>query len=433
MSFPTPTEKQAGLIWNSLTLLAVAAGIAVIGGAVYAIAALLSYLSPILLPIAMAGIIACLLDPAVMFFEKMKIPRVRSILLVYVIAGGLLMAMLSTVLPVVYVQATNLIREARGMYVEATEGRPGTTTNRVAGATNTLATTTNQLLVVEGEGTNTVVMPAGKPAATNNSWYAKLLRQTQAWRNDPRLKDQIAGIENGAKRMMAAAGNWLLDQFGAVSRMLGWAMSLILIPVYIFYFLAGKAAIQANWKDYLPIHHESEFRSDFIFIVNSINDAMIVFFRGQILVSMITGAILAVGLSLQGVKYALLIGFVSGMLGIVPYLGFMLSAMLAVGVAAIQFGDMLHPGITLGICIVVQWIEGFGYQPQIIGDRVGLHPMTIIVALFLGTTLLGGLIGGILAIPLAALVNTLMKRYVWVKYRHEVKTLEEDAEEAPPS
>ena len=59
--------------------------------------------------------------------------------------------------------------------------------------------------------------------------------------------------------------------------------------------------------------------------------------------------------------------------------------------------------------------------------------MTIIVALFLGTTLLGGLIGGILAIPLAALVNTLMKRYVWVKYRHEVKTLEEDAEEAPPS
>lgn len=420
-------------MWSSLTLLSVAAGIGVVGGAVYAIATLLSYLSPILLPIAMAGIIACLLDPGVIFFEKMKIPRVRSILLVYVICTGLLMALLSTVLPAVYVQATNLVREAQGMFSDARDKLTSHPTNDVVAATNTLATSTNVVApAFTASGTNTVAPEMSISASTNNTWYAGVIRHTWALWSDPRFKSQIEGIENGAQKIAAKFGDWLLDQFGAVTRMLGWAMSIVLIPVYVFYFLAGKAAIQANWKDYLPIHHESEFRSDFIFFVNSINDAMIVFFRGQILVSMITGAILAVGLSLQGVKYALLIGVVSGMLGIVPYLGFMLSAMLAVGVSAIQFGDLLHPGITLGICIVVQWIEGFGYQPQIIGDRVGLHPMTIIVALFLGTTLLGGLIGGLLAIPLAAFINTLMKRYVWVKYRHEVDGLEDDARGASP-
>ena len=105
--------------------------------------------------------------------------------------------------------------------------------------------------------------------------------------------------------------------------------------------------------------------------------------------------------------------------------------LLAIVVSAVQFGgDGTQIGITVFACLMVHWAEGFGYQPRIIGDRVGLHPMVIIVALFLGATLLGGLLGGLLAIPLAALIKTLMKRYVWVKYRHEV---EDDDEEAQPA
>ena len=64
---------------------------------------------------------------------------------------------------------------------------------------------------------------------------------------------------------------------------------------------------------------------------------------------------------------------------------------------------------------VVQTLEGFVIQPKIIGDRIGLHPLTIIVALMVGTTLLGGVLGGILAIPLTAALRVLMFRYVWKK------------------
>ena len=61
----------------------------------------------------------------------------------------------------------------------------------------------------------------------------------------------------------------------------------------------------------------------------------------------------------------------------------------------------------------MQAMEGLFISPKIIGDRVGLHPLTIIVAVMVGTTLLGGVIGGVLAIPLTAALRTLMFRYVW--------------------
>ena len=69
----------------------------------------------------------------------------------------------------------------------------------------------------------------------------------------------------------------------------------------------------------------------------------------------------------------------------------------------------------LAVVAVVQVLEGLVIQPKIMGDRVGLHPVTIIIALMVGTTLLGGLLGGILAIPLTAALRVIMFRYVWKK------------------
>ena len=75
--------------------------------------------------------------------------------------------------------------------------------------------------------------------------------------------------EYQAKQVLAKVGDWLFNQFVAVTHLLGWAIGIVLIPVYVFYFLMSKKGILANWRDLLPIHHESEFRKDFIFIINS--------------------------------------------------------------------------------------------------------------------------------------------------------------------
>ena len=79
----------------------------------------------------------------------------------------------------------------------------------------------------------------------------------------------------------------------------------------------------------------------------------------------------------------------------------------------IQFGDWWHPLLVLAVFGGVQMAEGLVISPKIIGDRVGLHPLAIIIAVMVGTTLLGGILGGVLAIPLTAALRAVMYRYVW--------------------
>jgi predicted PurR-regulated permease PerM len=437
MSFPNPSEKQARIIWSGLTIVSIALSFGVIGAVVYGIATMLAHLSPILMPIAVAGILACLLDPAVCFFERMKVPRIRAILLVYVITGSAVIATVGTIIPAAYVQAVGLIGDAQSRYTEFRRTHPATDSPANADTkahpesetppTNSIPAIPQMRPAPEViPGTDLLHTPGGELASDESGWFSGALTKVKSIWKDPKYKDHVEGFEKTMKDVLTKLGDWLFHQVVAVSHLLGWALGIVLIPVYIFYFLRSKDGILKNWKDYLPIHHESEFRKDFVFIVNSINEAMLVFFRGQILVGVISGVLMAVGLSLQGVKYSVLIGVLAAVLGVVPYLGFLMSTVLAIVVSIVQFGGTTQPMITTGICLAVHWIEGFGYQPRIIGDRVGLHPMMIIVSLFLGATLLGGLLGGLLGIPLAALIKTLMKRYVWVKYRHEVEGSDED-------
>jgi predicted PurR-regulated permease PerM len=208
-------------------------------------------------------------------------------------------------------------------------------------------------------------------------------------------------------------GTWLIEKGKRAASLLGWVLGLALVPVYSFYFLMEKKGIQTTWTDYLPIR-ESQAKEEVVFILTSVNDSLIVFFRGQVLVAMCSGAILTVAFLALGLNYAVLLGVMAGMLGIVPYLGVTISLIPALGLAAVQFGDwrvLLVPAIFA----VVNAIEGFVISPKIIGDRVGLHPLTIIVAVVVGTTLLGGVLGGVLAIPMTAALRAIMFRYVWRK------------------
>ena len=83
-------------------------------------------------------------------------------------------------------------------------------------------------------------------------------------------------------------------------------------------------------------------------------------------------------------------------------MGAIIICITALVIALVQFGDWLHPVLVLVVFAIVQTLEGVFISPRIMGGRVGLHPLTIIIAVMVGTTLLGGLLGGILAIPLTA-------------------------------
>ena len=148
---------------------------------------------------------------------------------------------------------------------------------------------------------------------------------------------------------------------------------------------------------------------------------MIAFFRGQILVTLIDGALIGTALFGLGVKLALLIGLMVAVLQIIPYLGMALCWIPAVLIAYAQPSGGLH--LALWVCVVffaVLQLEGYYISPKIVGGAVGLHPMTIILSMVAWTLLVGGLLGALLAVPLTATVKVLFRRYIWQK-RYEAR------------
>jgi predicted PurR-regulated permease PerM len=144
-------------------------------------------------------------------------------------------------------------------------------------------------------------------------------------------------------------------------------------------------------------------RHDVLFLVREFASIMEAFFRGQLLIGLIMGLLLAIGFSLVGLEFGLLLGLLLGLLNIIPYLGTILGLASALPIAFFQpDGGLTTAGLTLLIFVIVQALEGYLLTPKIIGRQTGLHPFVVIVAIFFWGAALDGLLGMVLAIPLTA-------------------------------
>lgn len=411
MPLPSPTDKQARIIWMSLTALAVGILLTILAGLLWGLGWLMHVLSPVLWPLAIGGILAYLLDPVVDYFERKKIPRGRAIILVFILCALALSAFFASIIPRVVRESGRLISEVpeysrqlqsdlnRWMssqpFLDKWRGKlfPSSRTNYASVNTNG----TNVAIAVTPAGeTNIVSAPPQK--LTEHAWTEQVSQKVLAW-----LGETLPKI-----------GRWLVAQLSRIASWAGMIIGLALVPVFTYYFLQEKKGIQEGWTHYLPVT-ESRFKDELVFCINAINNYLIVFFRGQVVVAFCIGVLLTIGFLAIGLNYAVILGILAGVLSIVPYLGAILTVIPAMILAAVQFKDWLHPLLVLAIFALVQVLEGFVISPKIMGDRVGLHPLTIIIAVMIGTTLMGGILGGILAIPLTAALRVLMFRYVWKK------------------
>lgn len=184
---------------------------------------------------------------------------------------------------------------------------------------------------------------------------------------------------------------------GAVS-LFGWAV----MPVYLAFFLLMPNLQPGGMAQALPFL-KPDTRKDAIFLIKEFINLVVVFFRGQLLIALIQGVLFAIGFSLVGLKYGAAIGLILGFLNIIPYLGSMIGLGVALPLAYFQDGGgAMVLTLIIVVFAVVQLIEGYVLTPKIMGDRTGLHPMVIIVAIFFWGSALDGILGMILAIPLTA-------------------------------
>ena len=437
-----PSDKQARVLWAALTGLALATIIALIVGLVWGLGRVLNVLGPVIWPLAIAGVLAYLLDPVVDFFERHRVPRTRAIALVFALALLLVAGLFGSLVPQVVVELKQLGGDIPGyaakVQIKAQNWvtNPPANFNRLLGAfpghandpatnpppvldpssTNQPASAsppavTNALLLIQVVGGDTnqflLTVPAsGQPASGAGGSYLDSMLTL----------DNVKTATSFASRAFSTAGTWLLGQAARVTSLFGLLFGVLaglaLVPIYLFYFLLEKRGIERNWTTYLPVQ-DSEFKEELVFVLRAINDYLIAFFRGQVLVAICDGICYTIGFLLIGLPYAVLLGVVATCLTIIPFIGAFVTLAMALVISLVQFGDWQHPALVLAVFAVVQAIEGLVVQPKIMGDRVGLHPVVIIIALMVGTTLLGGLLGGILAIPLAAALRVVMARYVW--------------------
>ena len=424
-AYPTPWQKRT--MWAALTALFVVLLIVIAGAVVYLGASLISFLQPILIPVAIAAILAYLLDPLVTELCRRKMGRGMAIAVIFTSVFIALVGLFWWVVPTISLQSANFARELPGYTQKARDRIVDLIVqyNRVVGGTAGRGKSASSGLVNFLLGTPPPHAPSPTPAAaptpspqTTESPVEAIsaapakISSAERQQLEAKADKVIPNLERYLPTLADKIWNIIKKSIGGFLGVTGFLLSLIMVPIYLFFLLKERPRIEKRWKDYLPLR-ASPLKDEIAAAISEINSYVIAYFRGQLLVCLVDGTLIGSILTLFGLNFAPLIGLLVVILTMIPYIGIIVCWVPAVLIAAFQWGDWTHPLIVTIIFIVVQNLEGMFYAPRIVGKSVGLHPMTVIVSIFVWGLLIGGLLGPILAVPLTATIKVLLTRYVW--------------------
>lgn len=434
--FPTPWQRKT--IWAALSALAVVSIGAIAVGLVWLVSRVLGFLQPILIPFAVAGVLAYLLDPVVSKIVSWGTSRYRAVMFVFAAVSLAFVGLLFWIVPALTAQTVELVHsipryseQARKSVLNWTEEvrvkyhidllPKFPTPEAAADAAKVFETPKSEAAPVKTPAAGTAATAAPANATT---------AEVEATKVAP-----AADVDSGFDLQQILSGNWIRTALPAVVRnawnfirssvggfmgVFGFLVSMVIVPIYLYYFLIESRNISESWADYVPLR-ASHFKDEVISALEEINGYLIAFFRGQLIVSLINGTATGICLAIVGLDFGLLIGLLLCVLGLIPYLGITLCWIPAVLIASLH-GDtwFLHgapwwafPLVVTGIFVAVQQIDGLFVTPKIVGESVGLHPMTVIFSVFVWSLLMGGLLGAILAVPMTATIKVLLRRYVW--------------------
>ena len=210
------------------------------------------------------------------------------------------------------------------------------------------------------------------------------------------------------------AGGIAASMLGYLSRsgfaLLAWIANIVLLPVITFFFLRDWDVLVERVAAMVPRNHIDTVSR----LARESSEVLGGFLRGQFLVMLILGVMYGLGLWAVGLDLGILIGVIAGILTFVPYLGPAAVVVFGGIAAVVQYGDLKHILGVLAVFGIGQVIESYWLTPKLVGDRIGLHPVAVIFAVLAGGQLFGFL-GMLLALPVAAVANVLL-RYAHERY-----------------
>lgn len=306
------------------------------------------------LPIAFAAGLVFLLEPAVKVFERLRIPRIVGAIFSLIVLLAVVVAVGALVWPTVQEQGTELIAQLPDIYVSVADWLREVATN--------LGLDIEELLSQE---------------------------VIEEWLRDPANQETIQNILFGF-----GAGA------GVVIRGVAETITIAaLAPILAIYILMDLNRFKANALELTP----PKQRTEVAYVGGEVGTAMGSFVRGQLLVALIVGIASSIGMWAIGLPFWLLIGIVSGILNLIPFVGPVVGGALAALVALLQ-GDFWLAVWAVAIMIGIQQVDNHLITPMVQRARVNLSPLVIILALIIGGAL-AGLLGVLVAIPATAAVR----------------------------
>jgi predicted PurR-regulated permease PerM len=444
--FPTPWQKKT--IWAALTTASVVGIGAIAVGLIWVMSRVLGFLQPILIPFAVAAVMAYLLDPAVSKVVSWGTSRQRAVFAVFALLTLLLAGILLWIVPALSTQTGNLARKvprytqqvktlvvdfAHDVHVKYGVKLLPDLTPPPDAATDPAAPRVTEPISTPPAPTPPTAAALGAPPRLAPSTLPEVERLPEPNPVAPDtapeydLQQFLTGdwVRTTLPTVLRNTWRFVTSSVGGFLGVFGFLLSMVIVPIYLYYFLTESQHIASSWGHYVPLR-ASAFKDELIAAVEEINGYLIAFFRGQLVVSLINGTATGILLVAVGLDFGLLIGLMLCVLGLIPYLGIILCWIPAVIIASVQGGVgtwipgdpwWVFPVVVTVIFAVVQQIDGIFITPKIVGESVGLHPMTVICSVFVWSLLMGGLLGAILAVPMTATLKVLLRRYIWERRR----------------
>lgn len=410
MRYPTPFQQRT--LWNAATGVSILILGLLLVGLIWLTGQLFGFLQPVLIPIIVAGIVAYVLDPVVRLLQKRGISRLWSVIILYLALLMGITLLVAAVLPGIQRSHHTITTFLSGKSTAPKSDNQHLETAllselRALQLKNPSGPIAWLLLEVDADG-NSV-------ATTKEEIKKRTLDSYAHSRAGDFLFEYKGAIFKTAK-------DWVSKSSSRILGFLGLMLGMIMVPIYLFFFLKESSAIRDHWHEYVPLK-ASQFKSELVGTLQEINGYLISFFRGQVLVAVIDGLLVGIALTAFGLPYGFLIGIFMAILGVIPYIGNILCLIPACiiaylharGEAPFDMQPWVYVSCVVGIFVVVQQINSLVTAPKIVGDSVGLHPLTVIFSMLFWSLVLGGFVGALLAVPLTAAVKVLFRRFIWVR------------------
>jgi predicted PurR-regulated permease PerM len=319
---------------------------------------LMMWLESVTTMLMVAFIFAYLLDPAVQRLDSWGLRRPLSALLMLVLAFCLVTAVLIVLIPKAFEEISSFSAKAPKYFSDL------------------------QALFIQGAEKLNVTLP-------------------QDW------QDLLTLVgEKGRQylpRMAAITGSVVSVFFKSTFHIMSAVFFVLLIPIVTYYLLVSFDNIRAGAIDLIPPY----VRQPVLAKLREIDLVLSGFVRGQLTIALLLGILYTIGFVLIGIDLAVVLGVLSGVLWIIPYVGTLFGLITGSLMALVKYGDLSHVLYVIGWIAAVQLVEGYVLTPRIVGHAVGLHPVVYMMALIVGANLFG-FVGLLVAIPVTAVLKVLL-------------------------